>query len=105
MQGYPALVDRGDSVDLVVLPGEREAGAATRLGVRRLLLLGTSAPWKRVLARLTNAQKLALGTNPHGSVPALLDDCLAQTRFIDRFDGMPALIIESRHRLHRATTQ
>jgi len=77
VQGYPALVDRADSVDLVVLPGEREARAATRLGVRRLLLLNTSAPWKRVLARLTNAQKLALGSNPHGSVPALLDDCLA----------------------------
>jgi ATP-dependent helicase HrpA len=77
VQGHPALVDRGDSVDLVVLPGAREAQAATRLGVRRLLLLNTSAPWKRVLARLDNAQKLALGDNPHGSVPALLDDCLA----------------------------
>lgn len=77
VQGYPALVDRDDCVDLVVLPEEREAEAATRLGVRRLLLLNTSAPWKRVLARLTNAQKLALGNNPHGSVPALLDDCLA----------------------------
>lgn len=77
VQGYPALVDRGDCVDLVVLAGEREAEAATRLGVRRLLLLNTSAPWKRVLARLTNAQKLALGNNPHGSVPALLEDCLA----------------------------
>jgi ATP-dependent helicase HrpA len=41
------------------------------------LLLNTTAPWKRVLALLTNAQKLALGNNPHGSVPALLDDCLA----------------------------
>ena len=30
-----------------------------------------------MLARLTNAQKLALGNNPHGSVPALLEDCLA----------------------------
>ena len=57
--------------------GEREARAATRLGVRRLLLLNTTAPWKRVLARLTNAQKLALGNNPHGTVPALLEDCLA----------------------------
>jgi ATP-dependent helicase HrpA len=77
VQGYPALVDRGGSVDLVVLPGEREAQAATRLGVRRLLLLNTTAPWKRVLARLTNAQKLALGNNPHGTVPVLLEDCLA----------------------------
>jgi ATP-dependent helicase HrpA len=77
VQGFPALVDRGDSVDLLVLPGAREAAAATVLGVRRLLLLNTTAPWKRVLARLSNAQKLTLGDNPHGSVPALLEDALA----------------------------
>jgi ATP-dependent helicase HrpA len=77
VQGFPALVDRGDSVDVVVMPGAREAEAATALGVRRLLLLNTTAPWKRVLATLSNAQKLALGDNPHGSVPALLDDALA----------------------------
>ena len=77
MQGYPALVDRGEAVDLVVMTGRREAQASTALGVRRLLLLGTSAPWQRVLARLSNAQKLGLGDNPHGSVPALLGDCLA----------------------------
>ena len=77
VHGFPALVDRGEHVDLVVLAGEPEARAATALGVRRLLLLNTTAPWKRVLARLTNAQKLALGDNPHGSVPALLEDCLA----------------------------
>nr|WP_270889605.1 ATP-dependent RNA helicase HrpA [Pedococcus sp. 5OH_020] len=77
VQGFPALIDRGDSVDLLVLAGEREAQAATTLGVRRLVLLNTTAPWKRVLARLTNAQKLTLGDNPHGSVPALLEDALA----------------------------
>ncbi len=45
--------------------------------MRRLLLLNTTAPWKRVLATLSNAEKLALGNNPHGSVPALLEDALA----------------------------
>ncbi|MBM6404139.1 ATP-dependent RNA helicase HrpA [Phycicoccus sp. CSK15P-2] len=74
--GFPALVDAGDSVALRVLPDAGSAAAAHRAGVRRLLLLGTTAPWKRVLARLTNAQKLALADNPHGSVPALLQDCL-----------------------------
>ncbi|MBR7744397.1 ATP-dependent RNA helicase HrpA [Phycicoccus sp. BSK3Z-2] len=74
--GYPALVDTGDAVALRVLPDPGSAQAAHRRGVRRLLLLNTSAPWKRVLARLTNAQKLALADNPHGSVPALLQDCL-----------------------------
>jgi ATP-dependent helicase HrpA len=77
VHGFPALVDRRDAVDLVVLPSRRAADAATALGVRRLLLLNTSPPWKRVLARLGNAQKLTLADNPHGSVPALLDDCLA----------------------------
>ncbi|WP_427385192.1 ATP-dependent RNA helicase HrpA [Janibacter sp. G56] len=75
--GYPTLVDEGSSVALRVLPDPGSAEAARRLGVRRLLLLNTSAPWKRVLARLTNEQKVGLGRNPHGSVPALLEDCLA----------------------------
>ncbi|PKW25692.1 ATP-dependent RNA helicase HrpA [Phycicoccus duodecadis] len=74
--GYPALVDEGATVALRVLPDPGSAAAAHRLGVRRLLLLGTTAPWKRVLGRLSNAQKLALADNPHGSVPALLQDCL-----------------------------
>ncbi len=74
--GHPALVDEGASVALRVLADAGTAEAAHRAGVRRLLLLGTTAPWKRVLARLTNAQKLALADNPHGSVPALLQDCL-----------------------------
>ncbi len=77
IQGFPSVVDHGDSVSVEVLPTQSERDHATRLGVRRLLLLNTTAPWKRVLALLSNAQKLALGNNPHGSVPALLDDCLA----------------------------
>jgi len=77
IQGFPAVVDHGDSVALEVLASEQERDAATRLGVRRLLLLNTTAPWKRVLALLTNSQRLALGHNPHGSVPDLLQDCLA----------------------------
>ena len=76
VEGYPAVVDEGTSVALRVLPDRGAAEAAHRRGVRRLLLLNTTAPWKRVLARLSNAQKLALADNPHGSVPALLQDCL-----------------------------
>jgi len=77
IHGFPAVVDHGDSVAVEVLASSQERDAATRLGVRRLLLLNTTAPWKRVLALLTNAQRLALGHNPHGSVPDLLQDCLA----------------------------
>jgi ATP-dependent helicase HrpA len=77
LQGFPAVVDHGDSVAIEILPSQHERDAATRLGVRRLLLLNTTAPWKRVLALLTNDQRLALAHNPHGSVPDLLQDCLA----------------------------
>jgi ATP-dependent helicase HrpA len=77
IHGFPAVVDHGDSVALEVLASEQERDMATRLGVRRLLLLNTTAPWKRVLALLTNSQRLALGHNPHGSVSDLLQDCLA----------------------------
>jgi ATP-dependent helicase HrpA len=77
IQGFPAVVDRGDSVAVEVLASPQERDSATKLGVRRLLLLNTTAPWKRVLALLTNAQRLTLGHNPHGSVADLLQDCLA----------------------------
>ncbi len=77
VRGYPALVDEGTTVALRLLPGDAEARAAHRLGVRRLLLLGTNPPWSRVLSRLTNADKLRLQLAPHGSVQALLEDCLA----------------------------
>ncbi|MGL5860745.1 MAG: ATP-dependent RNA helicase HrpA, partial [Phycicoccus sp.] len=76
VHGYPALVDEGTSVALRVLADPGSADAAHRAGVRRLLLLNVAAPWTRVLGRLTNAQKLALADNPHGSVSALLRDCL-----------------------------
>ncbi|GAA1783718.1 MAG: ATP-dependent RNA helicase HrpA [Actinobacteria bacterium] len=75
--GYPALVDEGSSVALRVLASQPAAAAANRLGVRRLLLLATNPPWKRVLAGLSTGDKLQLQLAPHGSVPALLDDALA----------------------------
>ncbi|WP_116116214.1 ATP-dependent RNA helicase HrpA [Austwickia chelonae] len=77
IQGFPALVDEGDTVAVQVLASLAEQESATRLGIRRLLLLNTTAPWQRILGLLSNTQKLALGHNPHGSVPALLDDVLA----------------------------
>lgn len=75
--GYPAVVDHGDSVAVEVLGTPSEATQASRLGTRRLLLLNTQVPWKRILGLMSNRQKLALGNNPHGSMTALMDDVLA----------------------------
>ncbi len=72
--GYPALLDEVTSVALRVLP--TPSPSAHHAGVRRLLLLGCSSPVKAVSGRLTNKAKLILASNPHGSLPALMEDCL-----------------------------
>ena len=74
--GYPGLVDRGAHVDVRVAPTAAERDPAMWRGVRRLLLLDTPPPVRQVQRDLDNAAKLALSRNPHGSVPALLDDCV-----------------------------
>ena len=76
VEGYPALVDEGDSVALRVLGTRDEQERAHWVGVRRLLLLGLPSPAKAVTGRLDNRARLALAANPHGSVPALLEDCV-----------------------------
>ena len=77
LQGYPALVDEGTTVAVRVLDTRRAAELATWQGTRRLLLLAVPSPLVPVVKRLDNPTKLALGHNPHGSVPALLDDCVS----------------------------
>jgi ATP-dependent helicase HrpA len=77
LRGYPALVDEGATVGVRVLDSRRAADLATWQGTRRLLLLAVPSPLVPVVKRLDNPTKLALGHNPHGSVPALLDDCVA----------------------------
>jgi ATP-dependent helicase HrpA len=76
LTGYPALVDRGDGVAIRVLPTEAEQRRAMWCGTRRLLLLGVPSPVKLVLRSLDNQAKLALSANPHGSVAAMLADCI-----------------------------
>ncbi|WP_433291841.1 ATP-dependent RNA helicase HrpA [Pseudonocardia sp. CA-142604] len=74
--GYPGLVDRGSTVDVRVFPTAAERDPQTWRGVRRLLLLDTPSPVKQAQRGLDNAAKLALSRNPHGSVAAMLDDCV-----------------------------
>jgi ATP-dependent helicase HrpA len=73
--GYPALVDRGESVDVRILAAETEQQAAMWTGTRRLLLLTTPSPVKAITSRLGTRAKLVLAGYPYASVPALLADC------------------------------
>jgi ATP-dependent helicase HrpA len=71
--GYPGLVDEGTTVGLQVHATADEQDASHRRGLRRLLVLGTTAP--DLLAGLDNATKLALAGSPYASVKELVDDC------------------------------
>jgi ATP-dependent RNA helicase HrpA len=73
---YPALVDTGTSVAVRLFDNPAEQAREMWRGTRRLVLLTVQSPVKQVVRRLPNAAKLALSANPHGGVPALLEDCL-----------------------------
>src|SRR5437763_12370102 len=45
-------------------------------GTRRMLRLNLNSPMKFITRSLSNTSKLVLGRNPHGSVAALLEDCV-----------------------------
>lgn len=74
--GYPALVDEGTSVALRVFQTPSEQLASMRGGVIRLLALRVPAPDRYVLEHLNNTEKLTFSQNPHGSVSALIADCV-----------------------------
>jgi len=77
VKGYPALADEGDRVAVRVYTTPEQQRQAMWTGARRLLLLNMPSPAKQLTAGLSNQAKLALSHNPDGSVPALLDDCVA----------------------------
>jgi ATP-dependent helicase HrpA len=89
--GYPALVDEGSSVGLIICDTAERQLATFPLGLRRLVTLNTPDPTKWVVAHLPNADKLALGTSPYDSVPAMLADArLASVgELIRRFQVSP----------------
>ncbi|MDG5805537.1 ATP-dependent RNA helicase HrpA [Streptomyces ossamyceticus] len=90
VKAYPALVDDGDTVSVRLFDTEEEQSEAMWKGTRRLILRNIPVnPAKFASEKLTNAQKLALSANPHGSIQALFDDCAtaAADRLIADFGG------------------
>ncbi|MGP3923883.1 ATP-dependent RNA helicase HrpA [Streptomyces sp. 8N616] len=77
VRAYPALVDEGTSVAVRLFDTEPEQSEAMWRGTRRLILLNIPTnPAKFAQDKLSNQQKLALSSNPHGSIQALFDDCV-----------------------------
>ncbi|MEU1407620.1 ATP-dependent RNA helicase HrpA [Streptomyces sp. NPDC005728] len=90
VKAYPALVDDGDTVSVRLFDTEAEQAEAMWKGTRRLILRNIPVnPAKFASEKLSNAQKLALSANPHGSVQALFDDCAmaAADKLIADFGG------------------
>jgi ATP-dependent helicase HrpA len=90
VKAFPALVDDGDTVSVRLFDSEAEQAEAMWRGTRRLIVRNIPVnPAKFALDRLSNAQKLALSANPHGSVQALFDDCAlaAADKLIADFGG------------------
>ncbi|MFI5684751.1 ATP-dependent RNA helicase HrpA [Streptomyces sp. NPDC051636] len=93
VKAYPALVDDGPTAGTVsvrLFDTEEEQAEAMWRGTRRLILRNVPVnPAKFASEKLTNAQKLALSANPHGSIQALFDDCAmaAADKLIGDFGG------------------
>lgn len=75
VRGFPAFVDAGTAVDVRVFTSAAEQESAMGPGLRRLLRLSVTSPVKTVERQLDPRTRLILGTNPDGSLAALLDDC------------------------------
>ncbi|MET9576022.1 ATP-dependent RNA helicase HrpA [Streptomyces massasporeus] len=102
VKAYPALVDDGDTVSVRLFDTEAEQARAMWKGIRRLILRNIPVnPAKFASQKLTNAQKLALSANPHGSIQGLFDDCAmaAADKLIGDFGG-PAWDEESYRKLY-----
>ncbi|MFG2498164.1 ATP-dependent RNA helicase HrpA [Streptomyces sp. NPDC048441] len=102
VKAYPALVDDGDTVSVRLFDTEAEQQQAMWKGTRRLVLRNIPVnPAKFASDKLTNAQKIALSANPHGSIQALFADCAmaAADKLIADFGG-PAWDEESYRKLY-----
>jgi ATP-dependent helicase HrpA len=73
---YPALVDEGDTVALVLLPTEAQQRHAMWAGTRRLLLLSMPGLIKSLQRTLDRNARVVLARNPHGALEVLLADCV-----------------------------
>ena len=75
VRAYPAFVDTGGAVDLRAFSTSGEQQHALRPGIRRLARISVPTPVKAVERQLDPRTRLLLGTNPDGSLSALINDC------------------------------
>jgi ATP-dependent helicase HrpA len=75
--GYPALVDRGDAVELQVFDEPERAAREHRAGLRRLFAIALREPLKWLEKNLPDGQRLAMLYMPFGTAEDLRRDLVA----------------------------
>ncbi|WP_137167251.1 ATP-dependent RNA helicase HrpA [Salinimonas lutimaris] len=86
VQAFPALVRKGDKVDIVLVDEADKARQLHHQGVNVLIKNAIPSPLGHLQSKLPNKAKLGLYFNPFGQVKALIDDCI--------FAGIDALRAE-----------
>jgi len=95
LRGYPALVDRGESVAIQVLDSPESAELAGRAGLRRLFALSLGSDMRRLRQRLPALEKLRLQYALAPPAPdAEVDAGLGSGRPPDLADELIALILD-----------
>ena len=86
---YPGLIDRGDSVDLLLFDNEQDRDGAHRRGLSRLALsqLGKVGTYFR--RELDKHKQLGLHFAPLGNAQELKDELLLNTLWYCFFEGRP----------------
>lgn len=72
--GYPALIDKGDSVAVEILAHDKDARNKTWAGIRRLLRLTVAAPLREMNAVFNNDRIAAMVYSAHGDRKAFFED-------------------------------
>ncbi|MBS2011399.1 MAG: ATP-dependent RNA helicase HrpA [Deltaproteobacteria bacterium] len=101
VRSYPALVDQGPSVDLVLLESSAAAAAASRVGVRRLFLLASRKTLSAITPRLPAAFPRPSGAAPSRAESEAFRDALV-ARIVDaafELEGPPGDVVLPRTKL------
>ena len=76
VQAFPALVQKGETVDIALIDEAEKAQTLHRQGVNVLIKNAMPSPLNYLQNKLPNKAKLGLYFNPFGQVKALIDDCI-----------------------------
>lgn len=76
VQAFPALVKKGQQVDIELIDDEDRARKLHTDGVNTLIRAAIPSPLGHLEKSLPNKAKLGLYFNPFGQVKALIDDCI-----------------------------